>query len=218
MLTVVTLVDQWARIEADLPPHWGEARLTFTVAEETRAGRAAALLGPLGPGRAEGRLVLSVSRWGSPGPDTLRRLLALLDEEGIGGRLELGGADEARPATPGRRRQPPPLAEAWDAVVEELPPDWSDLLCSVELTSSDDLAPAALELAPVNPSRHGPGAALRFRVARRGYGAAPQMARRCLVRLDERGIRGRLRLLHAQSATDPVATQGPVWHLAGKAV
>jgi hypothetical protein len=42
------------------------------------------------------------------------------------------------------------------------------------------------------------------------------MARRCLARLDEEGIGGRLELLHALSASDPVATQGPVWHLAGR--
>lgn len=219
MLMAVTLVEQWEGIEARLPAGWEEIRLAFAAGDVRDARRAAPLLGPLGPGRADGRLVFSVLRRRSPGPETARRLLALLDEAGIGGRLELLQAVEAEPEGAGERGPRPPLAEAWDDLVRRLPPDWSDLLCAVELSSSDDLAPAALELAPLNPSRHGPGPAFRFRVARRfGYGAAPQVARRCLARLDERGIPGRLHLLHSLSATDPVATQGPVWHLAGKAV
>jgi hypothetical protein len=44
------------------------------------------------------------------------------------------------------------------------------------------------------------------------------MARRCLARLDEEGIRGVVRVLYALSDTDPVGTQGPVWRLEGKAV
>ena len=77
----------------------------------------------------------------------------------------------------------------------------------VELRSSDELAPAALALAPLNPSRHRGSLAFRFRVARRfGYGAAPEMARRCLERLDELGIPGELRLLEVLSDTQPVLT------------
>ena len=61
--------------------------------------------------------------------------------------------------------------------------------------------------------------AFRFRVARTfGYGASPQMTRRCFERLDTEGIRGSLTLLHVLSDTHNVATQGPVWRVAGKAV
>jgi hypothetical protein len=61
--------------------------------------------------------------------------------------------------------------------------------------------------------------ALRFRVARRfGYGASAEMARRCLERLDDSGIPGQLRVLHALSDTKPVYTQGPVWYVGGRAV
>ena len=96
-------------------------------------------------------------------------------------------ADSVGNAAPSR-----PLAAAWDELVASLPEDWSDLLCLVELRSSDELDPAALALAPVNPSRHEGALGFRFRVARRfGYGAAPGMARRCLERLDEAGIPGR---------------------------
>jgi hypothetical protein len=44
------------------------------------------------------------------------------------------------------------------------------------------------------------------------------MVRRCLERLDAEGIRGEIRVLRALSDTRPVATQGPVWYVEGKAV
>ena len=59
----------------------------------------------------------------------------------------------------------------------------------------------------------------RFRVARRfGYGVSAEMARRCLERLDEEGIRGVVRVLWALSDTEPVQTQGPVWYAEGRSV
>lgn len=111
------------------------------------------------------------------------------------------------------------LAEAWDELVSALPEDWSDLLCLLELRSSDDLAPAALALAPLNPSRHSGTLGFRFRVAHRfGYGAAPEMARRCLARLDEAGISGSVQLLEARADTRPVLTQGPTFVVGNRAV
>jgi hypothetical protein len=44
------------------------------------------------------------------------------------------------------------------------------------------------------------------------------MVRRCLERLDREGVRGSVRILHALSDTDPVATQGPVWYVGGRPV
>ena len=74
-------------------------------------------------------------------------------------------------------------------------------------------------LAPVNPARAGKRLAYRFRVARLfGYGASEEMARRCLERLDQEGITGEVRILHALSDTKPVSTQGPVWYVGGKTV
>ena len=111
------------------------------------------------------------------------------------------------------------VAEAWDVALAALPPDWSDLYAEIELMSTDQLERAALLLAPVNPARYGGKPALRFRVARRyGYGASPEMTRRCLERLDSEGIPGQLRILRVLSETDPVYTQGPVWYVEGKAV
>jgi hypothetical protein len=99
------------------------------------------------------------------------------------------------------------------SAVAALPDDWSDLYAEVELESSDFLEPGALRLAPLNPSRPDRDLAIRFRVARSfGYGASPDMARRCFERLDEAEIRGRLKVLWALSDTKAVATQGPVWY------
>jgi hypothetical protein len=89
----------------------------------------------------------------------------------------------------------------------------------VELDSTDFLQRGALLLSPVNPAHYGGATTLRFRIARvSGYGAAPSMARRCLERLDEEAITGTLRFLRVLSATSHVATQGPVWRVAGRSV
>jgi len=60
---------------------------------------------------------------------------------------------------------------------------------------------------------------LRFRCARAfGYGVSPEMAGRCLERCDEEGITGEVEILRALSDSYPVATQGPVWYVGGRAV
>ena len=211
------LVEQWRRIRSELPEDWGEAKLNVSVARDEQRSRAAALLGPASPGRLGDDLRLSVHRAGGGiGPDQSEKLFGKLDEEKIRGTLSLVTVDERV-----EREEVPreAAAEAWDAALATVPADWSDLLCELELTSSDHLARGALLLAPVNPTRVPGRSAFRFRVARRfGYGASPQMTRRCLERLDAEGIPGRLTLLHVLSDTHNVATQGPVWRVAGKAV
>ena len=93
-----------------------------------------------------------------------------------------------------RSTQEPFLIDTWDALVGSLPKDWSDLYVELTLDSSDYLEPAALAIAPINPSRWRDTTAFRFRCARRfGYGASPEMVRRCMERLDERGLTGSLR-------------------------
>jgi hypothetical protein len=100
-----------------------------------------------------------------------------------------------------------------------LPGDWSDLLGEIELDSSDYLERAALCLSPINPRRHGARFALRFRCARvAGYGASPEMVRRCLERCDEIGVTGSVSVLRVLSDTQPVLTQGPVWQISGQTV
>jgi hypothetical protein len=217
MLRAVRLVDQWREIESGLPADWGDARLHLAVEDEARAPRAAALLGPAMPGRS-GRDVRFYSSRSGAGvrPLVLGRLLARLDAERIAGRLALEAADEPVASTPTARAM---LEAAWDAELAALPPDWSDLYAEIELASTDYLERAAVLLSPVNPARYGGIAGFRFRVSRRfGYGASVEMTRRALARLDEDGIRGVLRVLHALSDTDPVGTQGPVWRIEGRAV
>ena len=218
MLSLVALVDQWQAIEDGLPDGWGEARLRLTVEDEAQARRAAALLAPANPGLRGRRIGFDVARRGAGSPDLIRRLLARLDAERISGTLELARVGEAPAATKSLRRRPP-LAAQWDEAVAALPEDWRDLYVELELASSDYLEPAALRLAPLNPTRVGGKPAFRCRVARRfGYGTSPEMTSRCLERLDAAGIRGQLRILWALSDTKPVYTQGPVWYAGGRAV
>jgi len=205
-------------MERGLPEDWAEARLLLRVPDPARADRAAELLGPLNAGRAAEGLTFSCARRGAgPLPDLMARLLSRLDAEGIKGELELVSTSTAQPAPAAAPR--PRLAEEWDAAVAALPPDWTDVYGELELTSTDYLDGAALLTAPLNPARHGDGPAFRFRCARRfGYGASPGMVRRCLERLDEEGITGEVRIVHALSDTHPASTQGPVWYVGGRSV
>jgi hypothetical protein len=209
----VSLVEQWQRLEKDLDPNWSEARVRLEVG--LHANRAAALLGPLNPGRRGHELRFHVARDGSaPGPEAVRRLLRKLDAEGIVGYVALVDVTRAEEAGPGHAR--PTLAESWDAALATLPPDWSDLWAEVRLDSSDYLERAALRSAPLNPRAGGDRATLRFRAASRfGYGASTGMVRRCLERCDEDGIRGTVQVLCVLSDTLPVQTQGPVRYVDG---
>jgi hypothetical protein len=215
----MSLVEQWALIQSHLPEDWEIARLRLTVADRSQAGRAAALLGPANAGRYASFVSFQVTRrGGGTSPELARRLLARLDAERLGARLKIVGADEAAAtAQPARRHAT--LTEQWDGLEAELPEDWSDVYAELELASSDYLERGALLFAPANPSRVPGELAFRFRVARRfGYGASPQMMRRCSERLDAENIRGTLRILWALSDTRPVYTQGPVWYVGGRAV
>jgi len=213
----MALVDQWNSIESGLDPRWSDVRLVLTVDDEQARDRAAALLAPAGPGRSGRTLRFYTARRGAGvGPEAIRRMLRRIDAERIEGSLELVSSDEAPAETAISR---PSLAAEWDAAAAALPADWSDVLCEVELTSTDHLELAALLLAPLNPLQGSGRPGLRFRgAATHGYGASPAMVRRCLARLDEAGIPGELRIVRALSDTHPAATQGPVWYLGGKTV
>ena len=212
---MMRLVWQWVTHERDLPQNWSDVRVMVKVRDQD-ANRAAALLGGANPLRRRDSLLLYVSRRGGFGPEALRRALLRLDREGIPGTLELAGVTEAEaPAAPSAAT----LTAQWDAAVAGLPADWSDMLGEVWIRSSDHLERAALLASPMNPTRPVGSSALRFRAARRaGYGISAPMARRCLERLDEEGIRGELKILRVLCDTDGVATQGPVWRVGGKAV
>jgi hypothetical protein len=210
MLGLVRVADQFRAIEAQLPADWADVRLVLVFDDVAASERAAALLAPLGPGQIGNKVQLTVSRRGGSA-ERLRQLLSRVDREGIRGRLELVTSSSAVPEPGEASISWPPLEEAWLAAVAALPEDWSDLYAEVEVSSSDFLDPGALRLAPLNPSRPDRGLAFKFRVARSfGYGASSGMARRCLARLDEEGIKGRLSILWALSDTKAVVTQGPV--------
>jgi hypothetical protein len=218
MLRNVSLARQWRQIQASLLEDWSDAQLLVRVGDEAVAARAAALFGPLQPIRWGPGLRFYAARSGAgSSPAAVERALVRLDEERIDGELELLATSDAAIVTPGVVRKT--LVEEWDGALEDLPEDWSDLYGEIELTSSDHLDPAAIALAPLNPSRYGRTPGFRFRCARRfGYGASPQMVRRCLARLEERKIPGELRILRVLSDTQPVGTQGPVWYIGGKVV
>jgi len=210
-------VDQWNGIEKGLDPKWHDARLDFVPADESQLGRAAALLAPAGPGRMGNAVrFYTARRGGGVGPEAVRRMLKRIDAEGIGGTLTLVSSDAAAPEPVISRAS---LAAEWDAAVQVLPGDWSDLLCDLELTSSDFVERAALLVAPLNPIQGTGRPGFRFRCASSfGYGASAGMVRRCLARLDEERITGEVRVLRALSDTHPVATQGPVWRIGERAV
>jgi hypothetical protein len=211
--------DQWAQIEAALPPDWSEAQVDFRP--EDSISDAAAALGPLQPGRVEDKLRLHIQR-ADGGVERARNILRRLDGRRIWGTLELVGAiEDVVPLETTEERPIPttPLVGQWEVMLAALPPDWSDVLCELQLESSDLLPRAALLGAPMNPSRVPGEIALRFRASgKQGYGVSPQMARRCFERMDAEGIAGSLAVLQSLSDTENVATQGPVWRLAGRSV
>ena len=218
-------VEQWERVAEGLPERWEEARLSFTVEDAATVAAAAGVLAPLGPGRAGDALRFHVRpSGGAAGVESVRNLMERLDRRRIWGELALvdvrGPEAEPSVAAPSATAEPrgAGLVAAWEAELAKLPPDWSDLLCELELDSSDFLARAALLGAPLNPTRNPEALALRFRVGRGGYGTSPEMTRRCFERMDAEAITGRIQVLNALSNVGNVATQGPVWRVAGRAV
>ena len=216
MLGPVPLVGQFNEIERKLPDDWAEARLSLTVEEDEQRHRAAALLGPVNPGRSGTRILFAIARrGGGASPELMRRMLRRLDDAGTIGKIELVAAHEA----PGADLSPEPsLHDAWKRALSGVPSDWSDIYAEVRLNSTDYMERGALLLSPVNPARSG-RASLRFRCAHHhGYGVSPEMAARCLERCDNEGITGDVEILRVLSDTDPVHTQGPVWYIGGRPV
>ena len=214
----VSLAQQWRTLGSELPQTGRSADIALRLQDPKTADRAAALLGPAQPYRAEESVLrVTVTRDGSAtSPEGIIRLLARLDNGRIVGTLTLAGSQNA----PARaEREVVPLADAWARALSELPADWSDLFAEVEFPSTDYVEPAAVLCIQMNPRRDGDRAALRFRAARQaGYGVSPGMAARCFERCDERNITGTVRVLRALSDTKLAATQGPVWLLSGKTV
>lgn len=208
------LVEQWNAIEARLPRDWEDVRLTLVTEEPGQLPRAAAALGPLNPIQVEGALVFYVRRAGGGAtPEAARRLFGQLDRQRIWSVLDRG---EIREAAPVEEAQPRSVAGSWDDALATLPDDWSELLCSLQISGSDLLPRAALLCAPINPTRDRDSIGFLFRAGRIGYGVSTQMARRCFERLDEEGIDGTTTVLRVLSDTHPVASQGSSWIVSGR--
>jgi hypothetical protein len=219
----VKLRDQWDAVERRLPSDWETITLRLRTEEASELPEAARILGPMGVGRVGDHLVVTVRRaGGAAGPQAARRLFARLDEGRIWSLLEQDSVDVAEPAPPAPEAEAAitasgSVAAGWDAALAELPADWSDLLCFLELESSALLPRAALLCAPINPARDKVRTGFTFRAAQRaGYGVSPVMARRCFERLDDEGIPARVTVLRLLSDVDHVATQGAVWYVGGK--
>ena len=223
MLTAVKLVDQWQALERRLPDTWESVSLRLRTEQPTELSEAARILGPMNVGRVDGGLAFTVHRaGGAAGPQAARRLFARLDQARIWCLLEQDAVAAQEDGAVGARRRAGSggartVAEAWDQALAELPDDWSDLLCALDLESSALLPRAALLTAPINPTRDHDRTGFTFRCARRaGYGVSPSMARRCFERLDGESILGRVEVLRLISDTDNVGTQGAVWYVGGK--
>ena len=210
----MSVAEQYRELESRLPAEWADARFVLNVEDASRAERAASMLTAFQPGRVGGQVRFSVPRRGGK-REQARRMMERIDREGIKGDLELVTASEAPPEPAEFRAEWAPAAEQWDRAFAALPVDWTDVYAQVELDSSDFLDRGALLMAPLNPARYSDAIGFRFRVGRYGYGAAPEMTRRCFERLDTEGIGARVTILHALADTKPVMTQGPVWYLDG---
>ena len=210
----MSVAEQYRELESRLPAEWADARFVLNVEDASRAERAASMLTAFQPGRVGGQVRFSVPRRGGK-REQARRMMERIDREGIKGDLELVTASEAPPEPAEFRAEWAPAAEQWDRAFAALPVDWTDVYAQVELDSSDFLDRGALLMAPLNPARYSDAIGFRFRVGRYGYGAAPEMTRRCFERLDTDGIGARVTILHALADTKPVMTQGPVWYMDG---
>ena len=100
------------------------------------------------------------------------------------------------------------LADRVDELVRGLPRDWERARIEVTLDEEDDADRAALLLASASPGRAGRSFTFHLAATDHEAGTSPGLARRVLARLDQAGIRGRVRLVAAERAAPaPVAAK-----------
>ncbi|HKC77644.1 MAG TPA: hypothetical protein VKB70_04570, partial [Gaiellaceae bacterium] len=70
------LVARWNSVERGLDPRWTEVTLSLAIHDDRARSRAAALLGPAGPGVGGKEIHFTASTRGTGvGPEAVRRLL-----------------------------------------------------------------------------------------------------------------------------------------------
>jgi len=211
------LVDQWRAIQDGLPENWSEVRVTLTTEQLSDLPRAAQVLGAINAGRIGQALTFEVQRSGANSTQKAAHLFQRLDDERTWCEIAIADVGVLEAPAAATVREVKPVAETWDSALGELPHDWTDLLCEIEIYSSALLDRTALLCAPINPTRAGSRTAFTFRCSQgAGYGVSATMARRCFERVDGDGIEGVTRVLRVLSDTDVVYTQGPVWLVGGK--
>jgi hypothetical protein len=98
------------------------------------------------------------------------------------------------------------LAERIDEILRGLPRDWESARLDLAVEDPEEADRAALILAPTTPGRSGSTFALYVHDGTKGLAPTPELVRRVVSRLDEAGIRGRVRLAgHERPAVEPVA-------------
>lgn len=104
-----------------------------------------------------------------------------------------------------------PLADEYQALVDDQAADWSDLRFELTLADEAQFDTARLFMAPAQLQRMaGERDRFSFRVSRtQGYGAHAGLVSSCLTKLDERRIRGELELVRVLHGVRHNRTQGP---------
>ena len=170
------LVDQWRAIQEGLPEDWSEVRLTLTTEQLSDLPRAAQVLGAINAGRVGQALAFEVQRSGANSAQKAAHLFQRLDDERTWCQIETSNVAVAdAPSGHARRARCGPSPRRGTRRLRELPPDWSDLLCEIEIYSSALLDRTALLCAPVNPTR--PARGRRSRSAARRASATASRRR-----------------------------------------
>jgi hypothetical protein len=98
------------------------------------------------------------------------------------------------------------LAERVDEILRGLPRDWERARLDLTLEEPEDADRAALILAPATPGRSGARFTIHVHDGTKGLAPTPELVRRVVSRLDDAGIKGRLRLAeHERPAPGPAA-------------
>ena len=176
MLRAMRLVEQWNELERRLPGRLGRrAARRSTVDDAATPTRAAALLGARRT-RAGAATRSASSRVRAAGrrraATASAALLRRLDDEGIGGRLELAGRRADAPSRRRRRRAEPRSPRRGTPRSQTLPPDWSDLYAEVELDARPTTSSARRSCSrPLNPAPP-TASALALPLPRRAHASA----------------------------------------------